>query len=206
MNVNQLAASPVFIFSLGLCALVAAYSVTLGLRTILRKISTMAAFAGLSKAELVSIDTSAKFHEKLRSLIEVILRIEEHSAEAPGVFHDHSWSRLLRLCDDLEIVRGELNQLLADKDFESAAALGRFLCGFDVAIPSIPRPENAPELRLLTFWQRDTVDLLHRMVSRLEDEGRSHDSAPNPAAQFSESLQDAIEDAKAYVDDSGLIC
>lgn len=165
----------------------------------------MAAFAGLSKAEIVSIDTSAKFHEKLRTLIEIILRIEEHSAEAPGVFNDHSWSRLLRICDDLEIVRGELNQLLSEKDFESAAALGRFLCGFDVSIPSIPRPDNAPELRLLTFWQRDTVDLLHRMISRLEDEGRAHDADLNPFSQFSEGMQDAIEEAKAYVEESGLI-
>ena len=205
MNVKELASSPIFILSLGLCALVAAYSVTVLLRSVFHRASSIAAFSGLSQEEIVGIDTAAKFHERLRTLIEVILRIESFSSEAPGVFVDHSWARLLRLCDDLEVVRGELNSLLNAREFGAAAQLGRFLCGFDVAIPSIPRQQNAVELRTLTFWQRDTVQLLHRMISRLEDEGRGHDSNLASFSNFSAGFQEAIEEAKAYIDDSELI-
>lgn len=205
MNVNELATSPIFIFSLGLCALVAAYSVTVLLRSMFQKASSLAAFSGLSDAEIIGIDTAAKFHERLRTLIEIILKIENFSSEAPGVFLDNSWARLLRLCDDLEVVRGELNGLLTAKDFEAAAKLGSFLCGFDVAIPVIPRQRGAIDLRTVTFWQRDTVQLLHRMISRLEDEGRDHDSNLNAFSNFSEGFQEAIEEAKIYIEEAELI-
>jgi hypothetical protein len=205
MNVHDLASSPIFIASVGLCALVAAYSITVALRSVFQRISSLAAFSGLSKAEIVGLDTAAKFHERLRILIEIILKIESFSNEAPGVFVDNSWARLLRLCDDLEVARGELNALLSAKKFDAAAQLGRFLCGFDVAIPSFERQPGGVELRSLTFWQRDTGQLLHRMISRLEDEGRGHDSDLNPFSRFSDGFQDAIEEAANYIEEAGLI-
>jgi hypothetical protein len=43
------------------------------------------------------------------------------------------------------------------------------------------------------------------MISRLEDEGRGHDSNLASFSNFSAGFQEAIEEAKAYIDDSELI-
>lgn len=200
MNVRDIATQPIFVLSLALCALVATAGITLLLKKIFRKASNVVAFAGLTREEVISIEAAGKFHSKLEQLVELVLRVEERSGEAPGVFHDHSWARLLKMCDDLESARSELHELLGAKRFVEAAQLGRFLCGFDCSLPSYPRAATTIDLKHLTFWQRDSLDLLHRMVSKLEEVARVHDEDLTPRSLLSQELQDVIEDAKDYID------
>ena len=200
MNVRDIATQPIFVLSLALCALVATAGITMLLKKIFRKASSIVAFAGLTKDEIVSIESAGKFHSKLEQLMELVLRVEERSSEAPGVFHDHSWARLLKMCDDLDKARSELHELLGAKRFSEAAQLGRFLCGFDCSLPSYARSADTIDLKPLTFWQRDTLDLLHRMVAKLEEVSRVHDEDLTPRSLLSPELQEVIEDAKDYID------
>lgn len=205
MDVHALTDSSLFQVSLGLCALVAAFGITLALKTFFHKIFTMAAFAGFSAAELESIECATKFQNEMSIILEKVLGLEDFSAEAPPLFNDSSWSRLLRLCDDLEIARGELNELLTKRDFESARLLGRFLCGLDTTVPTFPRDETAIELRTLTFWRRDTIDLLHRMVSKLSDYSENQLDEATPTKQLSAEFLETIEEIKTFIEDNNVV-
>jgi|GEM_PF-6695344 len=205
MNVIDLAAQPIFILSLGLCAAVATAGITTFLKTLFQRTSNALAFWGLSHDEVVSLEAASRFNTILAKLVKLVLRIEEHSAELPGVFHDHSWARLLKMCDDLEAARSELHELLGARKFTEAAQLGRFLCGIDPSLPLYNRDEKVLDLRQITFWRRDGVELLHRMVSKIEEAGRTHDEDLNPRSTLSPELQEVIEDAKDYIEKAEIL-
>jgi hypothetical protein len=202
MTVQELASTPPFALSLAFCALVAAYAVTVALKYAFQRASKVAAFRGLSQNEVQSIEYAADFHESLGQLIEHVLLVETFSQEAPEVFVDNSWSRLLKMCDDLEECRGELNYLLGERDFDSAVQLGRFLSGRSPTLPNYERDPEAVKLHPLCYWQRDSIDLLHRMISKIEDVGREFDADLNPRSKWSSDLQETIEQVKTYIDES----
>jgi hypothetical protein len=182
--------------------LVTAYAVTNAVKHIFHRASSIAAFRGLSQNEVGSIEYAAEFHEKLGQLVEHVLLVETFSSVAPEVFVDNSWNRLLKMCDDLEECRGELNSLLGERNFDAAVDLGRFLCGRTPTLPSYERDPEAVTLHQLSYWQRDAIDLVHRMISKIEDIGREHDADLNYRSRWSSDLQETIEQVKSYVDDS----
>lgn len=204
MDIQAIAHSPVFVLSLAFCALLCAYGITVGLRNLFRRLSSVAVFGGLSREELISIEAASVFHTKLEVLIENVLSLEHFSHELPEVFHDQSWRRLLKICDDLELVRAELHQLLAARDFISAAELGQFICGNTFTPPNLPQVSDIVPLQPLTFWQRDSMDLLHRMVTKLED--ACHSSKPSDDSHLagSKGLMDTVESVKAFLEEGEL--
>jgi len=201
MTVQELASTPPFALSLAFCALVAAYAVTVFLKHGFHRASSIAAFRGLSHNEVASIEYAAEFHEKLALLVEHVLLIETFSSEAPDVFADNSWNRLLKMCDDLEECRGELNYLLGERDFDAGVQLGGFLCGRSPSLPTYQREPDSVVLHPLSYWQRDSIDLVHRMVSKIEDIGREFDAVLNPRSRWSTDLQETIEQIKSYIDE-----
>lgn len=205
MDIHAIATAPIFVLSLVFCGLVSAYAITLGLFTLFRKLSSLAVFAGLSREELISIEAAGIFHAKLEILLEKVLSLEQFSQELPEVFHDQSWRRLLKICDDLELVRAEFNQLLAARDFQSAAQLGQFICGKSFTTPEYPRQEDTVPLRPLTFWQRDSMDLLHRMVTKLEDACYNHNHANRTDIALSRGFVDTVESVKAFLEEEGIL-
>ncbi len=202
MNVQELASTPAFALSLAFCALVGAYAVTIALKYAFQRASSIAAFRGLSPNEVASIEFAAEFHGLLGQLVEHVLLVESFSPEAPEAFVDNSWNRLLKMCDDLEECRGELNYLLSERDFDSSVQLGRFLCGQSHTLPDYEREPDAVKLHLLSYWQKDAVELLHRMVSKIEDLGREFDADLNQRSRWSSDLQEIIEQVKTYIEDS----
>lgn len=202
MTVQELASTPPFALSLAFCALVAAYAVTVALKYAFHRASSIAAFRGLSQNEVGSIEYAAEFHEKLGQLVEHVLLVETFSSEAPEIFVDNSWNRLLKMCDDLEECRGELNYLLSERDFDAAVQLGRFLCGRSPTLPNYERDPEAVKLHQLSYWQRDGIELVHRMISKIEDTGREFDADLNPHSRWSSDLQETIEQVKSYIEES----
>lgn len=202
MNVQELASTPAFALSLAFCALVGAYAVTGALKYAFQRASSIAAFRGLSPNEVSSIEYAAEFHGLLGQLVEHVLLVESFSPEAPEVFVDNSWNRLLKMCDDLEECRGELNYLLSERDFDSSVELGRFLCGRSPTLPSYERDAEAVKLHPLSYWQKDSIELLHRMISKIEDIGREFDADLNPRSRWSSDLQEIIEQVKTYIEES----
>jgi len=202
MTVQELASEPAFTLSLAFCALVGAYAVTIALKYVFHRASTIAAFRGVSENEVASIEYAAEYHERLGLLVEHVLLVETFSSEAPEVFADNSWNRLLKMCDDLEECRGELNYLLSERNFDDAAQLGRFLCGRSPTLPDYERDPEAVKLHSIAYWQRDGVELVHRMISKIEDVGREFDADLNPRSRWSSDLQDTIEQVKTYIDES----
>lgn len=195
MDVQALATTPIFVISLTLCALVTAYAFTVILRSTFGGLSSAAASVGLQPEELQAVEQAGIFHQQLEALIEKVVATESLSQELPGPFRDHSWERLLTLCDNLEIARGELNELLASRDFHEALALGRFLTGSLVTPPPIPRPEGSFELRLLCYWQKEAKDLLHRMVSKIDDSLRY--GIGGATQDLSEEFHETFQEIKA---------
>lgn len=202
MTVQELASTPPFALSLAFCALVAAYAVTVAVKHVFHRASSIAAFRGLSQNEVASIEYAAEFHETLGQLVEHVLLVETFSSAAPEVFVDNSWNRLLKMCDDLEECRGELNYLLGEKDFDAAVQLGGFLCGRSPTLPNYQRDPDAVKLHLVSYWQRDAIDLVHRMISKIEDIGREYDAELNYRSRWSSDLQETIEQVKSYIDES----
>jgi hypothetical protein len=202
MTVQELASTLPFALSLAFCALVAAYAVTIALKSTFQRGSSVAAFSGLSRSEVAGIEYAADFYERLGLLIEHVLLIEAFSTEAPEVFVDNSWTRLLKMCDDLEGCRGELNYLLGQRAFNDAVELGRFLCGKSPALPNYQRAPEAVKLHSLSYWQRDTIELLHRMISKIEDAGRDFGANLTTRSKWSLDLQEAIDQVKAYIEES----
>lgn len=205
MDIQGIARLPPFALSLAFCALLCAYGITLWLRDLFRKLSSLAVFAGLSREEIISIETAGLFHSKLETLIEKVLALEQYSHELPEVFHDQSWRRLLKICDDLELVRGELHQLLTARDFVSAAQLGQFICGMTVTLPEYRQGDDTVQLRHLTFWQRDGLDLLHRMVTKLEDACRNDELSRCTQLALSRGFIDTVESIKTFLDEDEIL-
>jgi hypothetical protein len=192
MDVQALATTPLFLASLVICALVATYTIALIFFSMFRSVSQAAASAGLRPYELEAVEQAGVFHNQVEDLIDKVITLEELSAEMNAPFEDHAWSRLLELCDNLEIARSELHAFLSTKDFASAHKLGCLLSGATPAVPNLPRAPDALELRHVSGWQFQAHDLLQRMVSRIEDSvtygvGGSS-GAPSP--QFMKVLQE----------------
>lgn len=201
MDVQALATTPLFLSSLVICALVAAYAIATAFLGVFRGISRVAASAGLHPGELEAVEHSGIFHNQLEDLIEKIITLEELSVEVPEPFDDHSWSRLLELCDNLENVRGELHSLLRLRDFESGNELAKLLCGASSVIPNIPRPSGGLELRLVSVWHSQANELLQRMISRIEDAIRYGAVQGKPAP--SQHVIQVLEELRFSVLDQG---
>lgn len=203
MDIQALANTPIFLLSLVVCAIVATYAFATFLRSIVGGLSRAAASAGLHPDELRAVEHAGIFHNQLETLIERVVALEELASEMPNTFSDHSWSRLLDLCDDLEAARGELHGLLSSKDFVAAAQLGRMLSGATSTIPDIPREPDGLELRKVTYWHKSARDLLQRMVSKLEDAvryGTGGNTKP-PSEDFLRTIEELRE---ALIDDEEL--
>jgi hypothetical protein len=161
-----------------------------------RSVSKAAATAGLRPYELEAVECAGIFHNQLEDLIDKLITLEELSAEVHVPFEDHTWPRLLDLCDKLEAARGELNSLLGSRDFATAHELGSLLAGVSSTVPDIPRPPNALELRLVCSWQVQAHELLERMVTKIED-SLSYGvggTAAAPSPQFMNTLQELKEE------------
>jgi hypothetical protein len=196
MDVQALATTPLFLTSLVLCALVAAYSISMIFFSMFRSISKAAATAGLRPYELEAVECAGIFHNQLEDLIDKVITLEELSAEMHGPFEDHTWPRLLDLCDNLEVARGELNSLLSTRDFTTAYELGRLLAGVSSVVPPIPRSPDALELRLVCSWQIQAHELLERMVAKIEDSLSYGVGGPatTPSPQFIKTLEELKEE------------
>jgi hypothetical protein len=169
MDAQLLASTPLFMASLALCALVAAYSVAILLKSLFSSLANAAASTGLSPEELTAIEYAGIFHAQLEKLLARTVSIEQLAIEAPAPFQEQAWSRLLTICDELELVRSELNGLLEMREHRNATALAKFISGASNSIPQIPRPANAIELRKLIYWPRESRDLTLRIIAKLED-------------------------------------
>jgi hypothetical protein len=169
MDTQALASTPLFLCSLVICAILTAYAFALGLRSIFSRLSRAAASAGLSPYELEAVEAAGVFHNQLEALIEDMVSLEELSREMPGPFSDHSWVRLVKLCEDLEASRSTLHELLQEKDFPLAFRLGSFLTGAAPEVPTIPEGASSIELRSLAYWHSTSRELLQRMISKIED-------------------------------------
>jgi len=192
MDVQALATTPIFLSSLVICALIAAYAIALIFFSIFRSLSKAAATAGLRPYELEAVEHAGMFHNQLEDFIDKLITLEELSTEVPEPFDDHSWSRLLELSDNLDSVRNELHALLQARDFESAYCLGRLLSGETSIVPDVPRAKDALELRLISGWQFQANELLQRMISKIEDSlayGISGTESP-PSPQFMRTLEE----------------
>jgi hypothetical protein len=162
------------------------------LRSAFGSLSRAATSASLRPEELQAVAQAGLFHQQLERLIHTVVATESLSSELPGPFRDSSWDRLLTLCDHLEQARGELNELLGLRDFQGALALGRFLNGSLVTPSAIPRPDDGVELRLLCYWQRESRDLMQRIISRIDDavRYRNGESKNDLSEEFHETLQE----------------
>lgn len=192
MDAQALATTPIFLSSLAFCALVAACAIAIVFRSIFQRLSQAATSAGLRPHELEAVEHAGVFHAQLEDFMEKVVTLEGLSTELPLPFNDDSWIRVLELCDNLEVVRAELNSLLSTRDFTSAYKLGRLLSGETPSVPAVPRGPGSIELRLVSLWHRQAHELLQRMVARIEDT-ISHGSSSSAVAlskEFSETLQD----------------
>lgn len=201
MEAIQFTRSPIFLLSLAMCAILTTYTMFVWIKGSLRGLSKAIFFSAVSREELLAVEAAGVFHTKLERTIEKVLSLEEHSSEIPELFNDASWTRLLTLVDDLEVVRSDLNVLLKKRDFNSAARLGRFLCGVSASVPDIPREDGAVELRTIAFWQREVRDLLYRMVSKVDDVARRQGGALAGGRGLSPKFLDTLEDVKNYLED-----
>ncbi len=191
MDVQALATTPIFLSSLVICALVAAYAIALIFFSVFRSLSKAAATAGFRPYELEAVEHAGIFHNLLEDFIDKLVTLEELSTEVPEPFNDHSWTRILELSDNLESVRNDLHSLLQSRDFEQAYSLGRFLSGGTSGVPNIPRAKNAVELRLISGWRFHANELLQRMIAKIEDSlayGISGTNTP-PSPQFMRTLE-----------------
>jgi hypothetical protein len=155
-----------------ICAAVAAYGFFSFIKGISKSVSNTSIATGLTPRELKTIEYAEQYHTLLEELLQRVVTIEQLSKETPAPFSDHSWQRLLEMCDDLEGFRGELNGLMASKDQVSAIALGRFLCGISAEVPEVTLSNPKLQARQILFWQRQTNELMLRMVSKLADSAR----------------------------------
>jgi hypothetical protein len=172
MNAQALAITPIFMISLMVCASVAAYGFYAFIKGLSRKVSNTSLATGLSPQEVKAIKLAGTYHTMLEELLTRVVAIEQLSSETPAPFNDHSWRRLLELCDDLECWRSELNILIGNHDYYNALLLGRFLCGLSADVPKINPTEPSLEPHKILFWQRQTRELMLRMVSKLADSTR----------------------------------
>jgi hypothetical protein len=169
MNSQALAMAPLFMISLLVCASVAAYGFYAFVQRLSGKVSNTSLVTGLSPQEVKAIQLAGSYHTMLEELLTRVVAIEQLSGETPAPFNDHSWRRLLELCDDLECWRSELNILIGNHDYHNALLLGRFLCGLSAEVPKITPTVPSLEPHKILFWQRQTRELMLRMVSKLAD-------------------------------------
>jgi hypothetical protein len=193
MDVQALAATPLFFSSLTICALVTAFGIAKTLRFFFGRVSRVAASAGLLPRELEAVESAGIFHNQLEGLIEDLVSMEELSSEMPAPFSDHSWVRLVELCEDLEVARADLHTLLNAKDFVTAYRLGHFLTGGSPTVPELPPDTSSVNLTKLALWHANSRELLQRMVSKVED-AIGYNSNKPLSPQFYETL-DRVKDA-----------
>jgi len=204
MDVHALAQTPVFLFSLVITGLVAAYSCSVFVRWILARFSIAAATAAIPPIELLAVDLANRFHEQRTLLRQRVDAVAKLSNELPAPFKDQSWTKLLDTCDTLEGLQVELNTFIRVRDFPEGIKLGRFLTGTGATAPSLLKPIEEEKLLLVANWRGKTTALLQRMVAKLEDASLSkvrsdgRPLSPDFFKALNEIRQVIIEDEKRF--------
>lgn len=187
MDVHALAQTPVFLFSIVVTGIVAAYSFAMLFRFILSGFSVAASSSGLPPEELLALDLAGKYQGQLTVLqqrVDALSNLSQHLAEP---FQDQSWSKLLATCDTLQELQQELYTLIRTRDFTESTHFAQFLIGRKRSSSELHRPLGETELALVVQWQSKTTALVQRMVAKIEDAaigGTGSDGHPLPEEFF----------------------
>lgn len=179
MDVHSLSQSPLGIFSLVLCGVVAAYAFSVVLRAILNQVSAAAMPTEAEQCELLAFHLTGKFKGQRTNLFERVGMIERLLADLPEGARDSSWQKLLDTCDALKWGEESLIRLLNQRDFVDGLQLARFLSGTTVTPPALKEPLDEQQLLLLIQWREKTILLLQRMVAKIEDAARAQRTPPS---------------------------
>jgi hypothetical protein len=178
MDIQALAAQPIFTISLALCAMLTVSWFTLLLRDAASKAVRATATSGLRADELRSVEVAGDFHYQVEALLEKVSILESFASEVPGPFRHACWQRLLNLCDHLTAARSELNKLLHEEQFPQVVASARFLCGERSSSAEVPKNLGDVALQPLRTWHEDSSDLLQRLITMIEDAAGSTPGRP----------------------------
>lgn len=179
MDVHSLSQTPLGIFSLVLCGVVAAYAFSVVLRMALNKLSASALPTEAEQSELLMVHLTGRFKQQLTSLFDKVRIIERLFAHLPQGPSDSAWEKLLLTCDALKLSEEALMRLLNQRDFVDGLQLARFLTGTKVTIPTLKVPFTEQQLSLLIQWRGKTTLLLQRMVAKIEDAVQAQQHPPS---------------------------